>query len=184
MKKLGMKYMLVTAFLAAYPFASYAQDNLEAFKTSCVNAWMDKAKASDQVEYKNFGEKYCDCVATQPIDTDAQMSSAAKLCMSRVLIHDTMDTLEDEVGLSNLNADKIQKGCLDKWNAIATALVGDAKGQVDNYCKCATPKLTDLNTNRDNYTDKEWATKIDSIADSCSDNVTPDKSALTGAKKN
>ena len=178
-----MKLALATIFLATLPLTLHAQDIADTFKTSCVKAWVEKSNTNDKVEYKNFGEKYCNCVAKQPLDSDAQMATAAKVCMSRVLLHDSMDTLEDEVGLSSLTADKIETGCLSKWDTIATALAGDAKGQVNNYCKCASPQLTDMNTNRDNFTDKAWADKIDSIADSCAGNVTPDKSAISGTKK-
>lgn len=167
MKKLGMILMLHTAILALFPFTSYAQDDLKSFKKSCVKAWMNKSKSGDSAEFKSYGEKYCDCVASQAIDTDAQMESAAKLCMSRVLLREAMNALQENGGLSNLNTNKIEMSCVKRWDSIATALAGDSIKPMDIYCRCAAPKLLDLSSNRDSYTETTWAEKIDSIADSC-----------------
>ena len=163
--------------ISIWPLLSFADAKVDqAFQTDCNKAWMDMAgNTSDKVDYKNFGEKYCGCAAGKSLATKADLSKAAQICMSQTLLHDTMDGLGDNVGLKNLTQEIIQTGCQDKWKIIYPNMDDKLSASVTSYCQCASPKLMDLNKNRDNLTDKQWYDTIDSIANDCAGTVAPDK---------
>lgn len=166
---------LFTVILFFFPILANADEKFkEAFKANCVKAWMEiAAKNIDMVDYKNFGEKYCDCASSKKLDSQADLEKAAQICVSQILLHDTMDNLEDRVGLAKLSQEQILSGCQYKWKM----LYPDRPSE--NYCQCAAPKLYEMNHNSENMTDKEWYEKMNAIADSCAGNVTPNKATTT-----
>ena len=88
---------------------------------SFLKRWMNNAAdVKDPVDYKNFGEKYCGCAAKEPLDNDAAVQKAVQLCMSRTLIHDAMDSMEDEVGLSRVPVPSYTRHVAPHW-AIAAS---------------------------------------------------------------
>lgn len=142
------------------------------FQTLCTGAWMKKAdEAKDKVDYQNFGEKYCNCASKQPLDNDAAVKKAIQLCMSRTLLHDSMDSLEEEINLSKAKESDINDYCLDRWSLVLPKQTDDDKKLINSYCQCAQPKLMALIKQSDNMTDKEYEAGIDKVADDCADNA-------------
>ncbi len=142
------------------------------FQTLCTDAWMKKAdEAKDKLDYKNFGEKYCGCAAKQSLDNDDAVKKAIQLCMSRTLLHDAMDSLEEEITLSKAKESDINDYCLDRWSVVLPKQTDDDKKLINSYCQCAQPKLMELIKKSDNMTDKEYEAGIDKVADDCADNT-------------
>lgn len=177
--------ILIMLFSAAF-VPAYAADNGldQVFKDNCIKSWMSKTEGvSDKVEYKNLGEKFCGCVVTKPLKTDAETSQAVQICMSQVLLHDTMDTIEDANGLANLTKETLNSTCLDKWALMNPKMDADTKNQVATYCNCASSQLLELNKNKDNVTDNDWAMKINQIAETCANNVAASQSTKSDLKQ-
>ncbi|CEG56930.1 hypothetical protein [Legionella fallonii] len=148
----------------------------EDFLGACTNAWMQKINDSaEKVDYKNFGEKYCTCASNQLRDkkdlTQDMLQKAMQLCMSRTLLHDAMDSVEEEVGLSEAKDTDVMEYCEDRWKLIYPKQTDDDKKITTAYCECAKPKLMDLIKQADNMTDKQYDDAIDSVAAACSGNV-------------
>jgi hypothetical protein len=120
------------------------------------------------IDYKNFGEKYCDCVSKQPLKGEDAIKKATQLCMSRTLLHDTMDALEEEVGLSEAKDSDFLEYCQDRWNLVYPKLSVEDKKFTTDYCECAKPKLMTLISKSDAYTDKEYEDQIDIVSSACS----------------
>src|SRR5437588_7775328 len=75
--------------------------------------------------YTTLFRSYCGCAAKQPLNNDAAVQKAVRLCMSRTLLHDTMDTIEDDVGLEDRKSTRLNSShtvisyavfCLKKKN--------------------------------------------------------------------
>lgn len=148
----------------------------EDFLASCTNAWMQKINDSaDKVDFKNFGEKYCTCAANQlagqQSPTQEMLQKAIQLCMSRTLLHDAMDSVEEEVGLSEAKDTDVMEYCADRWSLIYPKQTDEDKKFTTAYCECAKPKLMDLIKQSDNMTDKQYDEGIDNVAAACSGNV-------------
>ncbi|STY31046.1 Uncharacterised protein [Legionella wadsworthii] len=142
------------------------------FQSRCTDAWMKKAdEAKDKVDFKNFGEKFCGCAAKQPLGNDAAMTKAAKLCMSRTLLHDAMDSIEDDVGLNKAKDTDVADYCQDKWDLVLPKPTEDDKKLTNSYCECAKPKLVELLKKANDMTDKQYDDEIDKIADACADSA-------------
>lgn len=146
-------------------------DNAD-FLSVCTKSWMAHSEqAKDKVDYKNFGEKYCGCAATQPLDSQDAIKKAIQVCMSRTLLHDAMDSLEEDVGLKEAKDSDVSEYCMDRWTLIAAGQSAEAQSAASAYCECAKPKLMDLIKGSDNMTDKQYDEQIDTIAGACSGNV-------------
>lgn len=164
------KHILVVYSVGLLLSASAQAD--DSFLTTCTNAWMQKINASaEPVDYKNFGEKYCGCAANQPLDNQAAIQKAMQLCISRTLLHDAMDSLEEEIGLSEAKDTDVMEYCEDRWNLIYPKQTEADKKITTAYCECAKPKLMDLIKQSDNMTDKQYDDGIDLVASACSANV-------------
>lgn len=162
----------VISLLAYSAYADKASQSESTFQDTCINTWMKNTdEAKDKVDYKNFGEKYCGCAATQQLGSDAAIKKAIQVCMSRTLLHDAMDSLEEEVGLSEAKDSDIQEYCEDRWNLIYPKQTDADKKFTTAYCECAKPKLMDLIKQSDNITDKQYDEEIDNVAAACSDNI-------------
>ncbi len=176
-----LKTILATVVIGFIPLTSFADANA-AFKTSCVQGWMERAgDSSDKVAFQNFGEKFCDCASTKTITTDAEMGKAAQVCMSQTLLHSTMDTLEDKEGLRNATDTKISDSCMGVWNIIYPKMDDAAKAKATAYCQCAAPKLSAVA--QEDVTDQQYTQKVSGVADDCAGNVTPDKAATEAKTK-
>ncbi len=176
--------LIAAAVIALTPLVSHADEENkldEVFKTACVKSWMEGTeKVTDKVAFKNFGEKYCDCAAGQPLNNDAAIDKAAKMCMSHVLLRDTMDTIEANNGLNDLTDAGFKVACANEWKLISPELTGSAKESAAAFCSCASTKLLEVNKNRDDVTDQGWYKKIDGIANDCTG--TSDSSVKPAAK--
>lgn len=172
-----LNLIIVAILISMCPLLSFADAKVDqAFQTDCNKAWMEMAgNTSDKDEYKNFGEKYCSCAAGKSLNSKDEIAKAAQICMSQTLLKDTMDGLGDSVGLKNLTQESIQTGCQDKWKIIYPEMDDKLMTSVTSYCQCASPKLMELNKNRDNVTDKQWYDTIETIANDCAGNVAADK---------
>ena len=174
-----LKSALTAAMVLSSPLMVYADtDNAAAqtFQTGCLKAWMGRSEAiKDKVDYQNFGEKYCACAATQPLATASDVQQAAQICMSRIMLHDTMDSLEDDVGLAKTTSENITEYCHDRWNLIYPSMSEADKTATAAYCECANPKLFDLVKKSDSMTDKTYSNEIDGIAGACSGKVKADE---------
>lgn len=172
MNRFFLKGARISAFAMMFSLAVHADSAGGDFQTLCTNAWMKKADdAKDKVDFKNFGEKYCGCAAKQPLDNDAAVQKTAKVCMSRTLLHDAMDSLEDEVGLSKAKDSDIADYCQDRWNLVVPKQTADDKKLITAYCECAKPKLVDMLKKTNDMTDKQYYEEIDGVADACAENA-------------
>lgn len=174
-----LKCTLIAIALSGLSLFAYAEAAMppgpDTFESVCVNAWMKNSdKAKDKVDYKNFGEKYCGCAAAQNIDTNDKeaLKKAIQVCMSRTLLHDAMDSLEDEVGLSEAKDTDVSEYCVDRFKLIFEDNSENAKVSTA-YCECAKPKLMDLIKQSDDQTDKQYSEAIDTIAADCSASIQP-----------
>lgn len=176
----SFKSVIAISIISLFPVVSHADDTNklnEIFQKSCVKAWMERAgEASDQVEFKNFGEKYCGCASSQPLDNDKAIDKAAQVCMSQTLMKDTMDGLSDQKGLSKVTEDDIDSACKDKWALIYPKMTDKDKVGIAAYCACAKTKLMPIVKDADNLTDKDFYTKVNGVAKDCAGDVEPDKS--------
>ncbi len=147
------------------PSFAHAQDPSS---TSCEKTWMTNVgDTSDEVTFRDFGQKYCDCVANQPLGQNAGSTKTEAICMSRTALYLTMDNIGADAGLSNLTVDKIKSSCNDIWSIVNPNINAVNKQKNSNICICAAPKLNALAKDKENYTDREWYAKINEIAAGC-----------------
>ena len=179
-----LKKVLVATTVGFLSLSNYAQAD-ESFQEKCVASWMKKIDDSaEKVDYKNFGEKYCECAAAQPLDNAAAIQKAIQLCMSRTLLHDAMDSLEEEVGLSEAKDTDVNEYCADRWELIYPKQTEADKKITAAYCECAKPQLMELMKGADKMTDRQYDEGINNVAASCSNNVkeeTPPTTTTTTA---
>ncbi|KTD35664.1 hypothetical protein Lmor_1111 [Legionella moravica] len=175
MRAFSLKRMLVVATLGLCSISAYSDNSAQpdgSFQSVCINSWMDKGKqGTDKVDYKNFGEKYCACASTQPMNTEEEINHAIQICLSRTLLHDAMDSLEEEIGLSDAKANDFTEYCQDRWSLIYPKQTDEDKKFTTSYCGCAQPKLMELIKKSETITDKEYDQSIDAIAAECSGTV-------------
>ncbi|KTD50879.1 hypothetical protein [Legionella quateirensis] len=175
MSAFSLKPMLIAVTVGLFSISAYSDSTTQpnsSFQSVCINSWMSKGEqATDKVDYKNFGEKYCACASTQPLDNQEAIKKAIQLCLSRTLLHDAMDSLEEEIGLSDAKAADLTEYCQDKWSLIYPKQTEEDKKFTTSYCECAQPKLMELIKKSETITDKEYDQSIDTIAGDCSGNV-------------
>jgi hypothetical protein len=175
MSAFSLKPMLIAVTVGLFSISTYSDSTTQpnsSFQSVCINSWMSKGEqATDKVDYKNFGEKYCACASAQPLDNEEAIKKAIQICLSQTLIHDAMDSLEEEVGLSDAKAADYTEYCQDRWSLIYPKQTEEDKKFTSSYCECAQPKLMDLVKKSEAITDKEYDQSIDTIAASCSGNV-------------
>lgn len=181
-----LKAMMIATLISSISLPTYAVTEpsrpVESFQSICLDSWMKRMTTiKDQVSYKNFGEKYCSCAQTQPLDTDIAVDKAIQVCMSRTLLHDAMDSLEDSVGLAKATDKDVTQYCLAKWDLIYPQITDRAKEIATAYCECSKLKLVELVKNADAMTDKAYSDQIDSIAASCSSEIKPNQPATQQA---
>lgn len=141
----------------------------ESFQAICLSSWMKReTNVANLTDYKNFGEKYCACALTQPLDTDAAVDKAIQVCMSRTLLRNTMDSLEEEIGLEKASDKDVSQFCQDTWNLIYPKMNDQAKQIATSFCDCSQPKLVSLLKSSTNMTDKDYYAQIDAVAAACS----------------
>ncbi|CEK10966.1 hypothetical protein [Legionella hackeliae] len=146
------------------------------FQSSCVGSWMKRIDdIKDKIDYKNFGEKYCECAAQQPLDTQEAINKTMQLCMSQTLLQDTMDSLENEVGLEKATDSDVNEYCQDRFSLVFPQMGDKDKQAAESYCSCAKPKLAALLKTADDMTDKQYSDEIKNIAATCSANVQDNK---------
>lgn len=158
---------LIGALLSACAIAeSTIEPASNALPSKCIESWMAKIQQGvDSVDYKNLGEKYCSCLNA------SSMSGNAKSCMSKTALHDAMDSLEEEVGLSDAKEDDVDDYCQEVWALIYPKATGTEETMIKSYCDCAKPKLFGLLKQADKMTDKQYDESIDEAAASCSDKL-------------
>jgi len=157
--------------IALLPCFAHAQDSSSPAKqssTSCETKWMMNVdQTSDEVTFRDFGQKYCDCTASLPLGPNAGSTKTNAICMSRTALYLTMDNIGADEGLSNLTEDKIKSSCNDIWGIVNPNIDAVNKQKNSKICVCATPKLNALAKDKENYTDREWYAKINEIAAGC-----------------
>ncbi|KTD82958.1 hypothetical protein [Legionella waltersii] len=167
-----IKLFLIAPILSLLAYSVHAENATQpapSFQENCVNSWMKKGdEAKDKVDYKDFGEKYCGCAASQKLDSEEAVKKAIQLCLSRTLLHDAMDAMDEEVGLAESKDTDVQEYCEDRWTLIYPKQTDEDKKFTTAYCECAKPKLLDLIKKSDNLTDKQYDEVIDKVADECS----------------
>lgn len=154
--------------IALLPCFAQAQDpsNKPSFSTTCEKNWMINIdNTSDDVTFRDFGQKYCDCASSQPQNIEPAKTKA--ICMSRVALYLTMDAIGAEEGLSHVTEDKIKSSCNTIWEIVSQSTEPSSKQKNAQICICAAPKLNALTQKKENYTDREWYTKINEIAAGC-----------------
>lgn len=164
--------ILALLFIGFFSLAAYTDNKKgqESFESTCIKDWMKKAdEAKSKIDYQNFGEKYCSCIATQPFDNRAAVNKATQLCMSQTLLHDSMDSLEEEIGLKKGTEDIIEEYCQDRWDLIYPQVTDSNKETIIVYCQCAKTQLMQLIKTADQITEKQYNEQINIIAASCVD---------------
>ncbi|MBA3535474.1 MAG: hypothetical protein H0T84_02515 [Tatlockia sp.] len=152
----------------------------DSFESICLSSWMKRfADVKDKSSYQNFGQKYCACALTQPLDTDAAVDKAIQICMSRTLLQDSMDSLKAEVGLDKATENDVNQFCLNKWKLIYPQMSEQAKLNTAAFCTCSQPKLTELIKNFKTMVDKDFKVQVDTIAGTCADMVKPSPAPKT-----
>ncbi|ASQ45654.1 hypothetical protein [Legionella clemsonensis] len=141
------------------------------FQSHCIDSWMKRMDSRDKVDYKNFGEKYCECVSQYSLDTQETINKAMRLCMSQTLLQDTMDALENEVGLDKATGEDINEYCEDRFMLVFPTMDDKNRQVTASYCHCAEVKLATFLKTADSMTDKEYNDTIKNIASYCSENV-------------
>lgn len=200
MNSLNLKIILLAGVFSLMPVVIHAAESevqaapetkavetetkpAETFQSVCLGSWMKRQNdIQDKVDYKNFGEKYCECASGQPLDNDDAIDKAIQLCMSRTLLHDTMDALDDKIGLDKATESDIDEHCQSRWQLVYPQLSDKGKEAATAYCKCSQPKLMSLIKKSDNMTDKAYYDEIDSIAASCSQEIKPDDESDKASK--
>ncbi|MDP1604498.1 MAG: hypothetical protein Q8M03_14675 [Legionella sp.] len=167
-----LKTIIALLVLIIFPLETYAEEELnQTVKDDCITAWIDSGRnRSNLIEYKNLGEQYCDCVSVKPLNSAEEVGSTAELCMSQVLLHDTMRGLAMKFSREQLSQEMIQSGCFMKLKIIYPQMNKNQTVATTNYCHCAVPKIAEINNK--NLTDKQWTEKIDRIAAECASQVT------------
>ncbi|PWY56766.1 hypothetical protein DGG96_04985 [Legionella qingyii] len=171
MNRFFLKGIGISVFAMLCSLSTYA-DTAEDFQSRCTNAWMKKAdEVKDKVDFKNFGEKYCGCAAKQALDNEAAIQKAAQLCISRTLLHDAMDSIEEDVGLDKAKDSDIADYCQNRWALVIPKQTDDDKKLINTFCDCAKPKLVDLLKKSNDMTDKQYYAEIDGVADTCAEST-------------
>lgn len=177
------KSTIVAIIFGFMPFcgqAAQAANPQDTFQTNCVNSWMKRVSdPKDKVDYKNFGEKYCECAGKNPLDSQDAINKTMQLCMSQTLLQDTMDSLENEVGLDKANDSDINEYCEDRFTLVFPQMNDNDKKASANYCGCAKPKLMAIIKSSENLTDKQYSDQINDIAAACSSGVQSTNQATT-----
>ncbi|CAM3012082.1 hypothetical protein [Legionella worsleiensis] len=172
MSRVSLKNVVVAVSFVLFSLSAYSADTAsksESFQSVCINSWMSKAEqVADKVDYKNFGEKYCACASGQPMDNQVAINKAIQVCLSQTLLHDAMDSLEEEIGLSDAKSSDLSEYCQNRWGLIYPKQTDEEKKFTTSYCACAQPKLMELIKKSETITDKEYDEAIDSIAADCS----------------
>lgn len=153
---------------AADDAATAAPKSEDTFQSTCVKAWLGRDNtAKDKVDYKNFGEQYCSCASTQPLQDSAAVDKAAQVCMTRTLLHDALNILEEDNALKGASEADIDQSCHDRWSLVYPTMDDRLKQVATTYCGCAKTELKTLIKNSENMTDNEYDSKINDIAASC-----------------
>lgn len=143
-------------------------NQLEQFKSVCVKAWMERADdITDKSNFRNFGEKYCQCAANKTFKNQKDFKRTAQTCISETLLHNAMNMLEDKQGFSNISTSGIETACQNEFKLAFPKMSEETKQASITYCECAAPKLNDLIKNRRTLADTQWIEKMDAIADNC-----------------
>ncbi|RAP34747.1 MULTISPECIES: hypothetical protein [Legionella] len=173
----SMKSLLTVVVVSCLPAIGFSDDTktdakteAPTFQSTCVNAWMGRnTEITDKMDFKNFGEKYCKCAETQqPLDTQEAINKAAQVCMSRTILQDAMDNVEENVGLDKVTSKDIDDSCHNRWLLVYPKMDENDKKIATSYCDCADPKLVDLSKNSEKMTDDEYYKEIYKIAATCS----------------
>lgn len=151
-----------------------ANKQSESFETICLASWMKRfADVQDKLAYQNFGQKYCACALTQPLDTDTAVDKAIQVCMSRTLLAEAMDALRTQVSFEKATDKDINQFCQNKWKLIYPQMSAQAQQNTTAFCTCAQPKLAELVKNFKTMVDNDFKAQIDTIAGTCSEMVKP-----------
>lgn len=170
------KIIAMAIFCAAFSLSYAAEENSnaptkaeETFQSTCVNAWLGRfPDVKDKTDYKNFGEEYCTCASTQPLEGSEAIDKAAKTCMTRTLLTDAMNKLEEDGAMDDATASSIDEYCMARWNLAYPQMDDKLKQVSSTYCGCAKDKLLSLIKDSTDMTDKQYYDHINEIAANCS----------------
>lgn len=164
-----ISFMSSTVYAAEAPAANAE----EQFKSVCLEAWMSRtSENSDKANFKNFGEKYCQCGAGKTLKDENDVKRVAQLCMSETLVQSALSVLEDKQGLSHISSSAIETACQNEWKLVFPKMSEENKQTSITYCQCVAPKLDDLNKTRGSLTTNQWVDKLNAIADNCAAIIT------------
>lgn len=161
--------LLISCILSAQLHAAESIHDAQQIKPACIKAWMSRIDAvTEKIEYQNYGDKYCTCLAEKAsgLSTEA-LAKTAKMCMSRIMLHNAMDVFEDDVGLKDLTLGDIAEYCQDKWSLLHPHQDNTMQQATTQYCACIKPDLLALAKKADTMTDEVYNGHIDTIADTC-----------------
>ncbi|KTD16218.1 hypothetical protein [Legionella jordanis] len=191
MKSTHIKLYLIGLVLGMIPLCGFSSSpntnaiisNPPSFLATCVNSWMQRMdKDQDKTDYRNFGEKYCDCAAQQPLDNAENINKAMQLCMSQTLLEDTMDSLENEVGFDKVSEEDLDEYCADRFALVFPKMNENSKQISTAYCNCAKPRLMRLIKVADNMTDGQYSNEINQVAAACSSGLDNETAAASATR--
>jgi hypothetical protein len=158
-QKIGRSFFVMIFSLPIY--AQMMQQSSDR-QIQCTDFWM--LNSDDNVKYKYLGEEYCGCLAKQ----NSVNSKTVRLCLSRTLLQDAMESLDEDIGLSKANDSDIYDYCLNNWNLIYPKQSEHEKKLIHTYCECTQPNILNLIKQSTNITDTHYVEGINTIADECS----------------
>lgn len=172
MRFLFLKRCLILV-LFILPFTGKAQDNLpETFHYTCVNEWMNRVEGiKDKGRYQNFGDKYCTCVAGLPLNNVDEIVRTARNCISRTLLLDAMEAIDDDLGYTQTTLGDINEYCQDRWALIYPQMTDADKRAGDTYCNCAKSPLLALAKKSDSMGYQAFDSAVEEIAKNCAGNI-------------
>ncbi|KTD23403.1 Uncharacterised protein [Legionella lansingensis] len=140
----------------------------ESFQSICLTSWMKRVdNIKDEVDYQNFGKKYCECADKHILDNPEDTNKITQLCLSQTILQDTMDSIENEVGLDKATEEDVLEYCEDKFELVFPTMSDSDKQISTAYCNCANPKLRKILEMADTMTESDYTKHINEVAAAC-----------------
>lgn len=171
----SIKLIWIAGLIGIIPILSHAEPNIqyqETLQSHCLESWLKKADPSiDKQTYKQFGDKYCRCIATENLDNKTDIQKTIRNCLPQTILHDAMDELEEQVTLSEVTTQTIEQYCLNRWSLIYPSQSDEDKKTIQAYCACVKTKLLSFIEQIEKISNKEYNEAINDINTICSENL-------------
>lgn len=137
---------------------------IDNFYLNCGKAWQNRPGSSGDVDYKNFGIDFCNCLKKQnPILVPIDINNSE--CLYQTILRQTTAHLENEVGLDKVSSEDIDEYCEEQIDVIFPNQ--ETNNFTNYYCQCAKSKLLKLYHQIDNKSDFELDKNLKIISSFC-----------------